>query len=76
MYNIDRYNASQMTEQKLDDAVREITSLFPQCGEKSVSGRLTSKGILIQRKRVREFLRRVDTLLVRFRCRRILHRRR
>ena len=76
MYNIERYNASQMTDGELDDAVREITSLFPRCGEKSVSGRLRSKGILIQRKRVRESLRRVDPLLVRFRCRRILHRRR
>lgn len=73
MYNIDRYNASQMTDQELDDAVRKITSLFPRCGEKSVSGRLRSKGILIQRKRVQESLRRVDPLLVRFRCRRILH---
>ena len=73
MYNIDRYNASQMTDQELDDAVRKITSLFPRCSEKSVSGRLRSKRILIQRKRVQESLRRVDPLLVRFRCRRILH---
>ena len=40
-----------------------------------MSGRLSSKGIFIQSERVRESLRRVDPLLVRSRCRRILHRR-
>ena len=68
MYGISQYNASQISDVELDDVVREITALFPRIGEKSVSGRLRSKGIFIQRERVRESLRRVDPLLVRSRC--------
>lgn len=58
-----------------DGVVKEITSLFPNGGEKTVSGRLKSYEILIKRERVREALRRVDPLGVRARCRSVLHRR-
>ena len=74
-YGITLHNCSHLTDLELDCAVREITSMFPRCGEKSVSGRLRSKGMLIQRERVRESLRRVDPLGVRSRCRRVLCRR-
>ena len=64
-----------LSDQELDTIVQEIASLFPNCGEKTVSGRLKSRGILIQRERVRESLRRVDPSGVRSRCRTVLHRR-
>ena len=38
-----------LSDQELDTIVQEIASLFPNCGEKTVSGRLKSRGILIQR---------------------------
>ena len=75
MYGISQYSGSQISDLELDNAVHQITALFPRIGAKSVSGRLRSKGILIQRERVRESLRRVDPLSVRARCRRVLHRR-
>ena len=55
--------------------VRNISSLHPQCGEKNITGRLRSQGILVQRKRIRESIRRVDPIGVELRARRVLHRR-
>ena len=75
MYGISQNNGFQISDLELDNAVCEITALFPRIGANSVSGRLRSKGMFIQRERVRQSLRRVDPLLVRSRCRRILHRR-
>lgn len=49
-------NYTPLSDQELDTIVQEITSLFPNCGEKTVSGRLKSRGIIIQRERVRESL--------------------
>ena len=49
-----------INDDELDAKVQEITSLFPNIGEKTVSGRLKHLGIVIQRDRVRESLRRVD----------------
>ena len=74
-YGIILHNYAPLSDSELDTIVKEITSLFPQCGEKTVSGRLKSRGIVIQRERVRESLRRVDPSGVRSRCRNILHRR-
>ena len=51
-------NYSSITDAELDNLVREITHLHPHCGEKSVSGRLHSSGIHVQR--VRESIHRVD----------------
>lgn len=42
------------------DNICAITSAYPQCGEKSVSGRLRSQGIHVQRQRVRDSLHHVD----------------
>nr|WEL12733.1 T-lymphoma invasion and metastasis-inducing protein 1A [Halisarca dujardinii] len=39
----------------LDRIVKDITTLFPQCGEKSVNGRLRARGIHVQRER--DFMR-------------------
>lgn len=69
----DRY--SLMNDLELDTVVKEITVLFPPCGEKSIYGRLRSRGIHIQRERMRASLRRVDPSGVLSRCRSVLHRR-
>ena len=66
---------SSLNDTELDSIVSEITSLFPRSGEKTISGNFKSRGILIQRERVRESLRRVDPSGVRERCRSVLHRR-
>ena len=42
VYSISQYNGSQISDLELDNAVREITALFPRVGAKSVSGRLRS----------------------------------
>ena len=53
-YNIVFRNYAPLSDPELETIVHEITSLFPNCGEKSVSGRLKSRRILIQRERVRD----------------------
>ena len=68
-------NYSSITDAELDDLVREITHLYPRCGEKSVSGRLHSRGIHVQRQRIRECLHRVDPVGIQDRIRHVLHRR-
>ena len=42
-----------------DSAVQEVHGLFPNCGEKTVSG---STGIIIQKDRARESIQRVDPM--------------
>ena len=66
---------SDISDSELDKLVSEINTLHPNCGEKSVSGRLRSSGYHIQRERVRSSLRRVDPSGVERRVRRVLHRR-
>ena len=48
------------SDEELDSLVSQVTRCNPKCGEKSVTGRLKSVGILVQQERVRESLRRVD----------------
>lgn len=74
-YGLILHDYSPLSDSKLDALVIEITSLFPLCGEKSVQGRLRSRGIVIKRDRVRESLRRVDPSGIISRCRNVLHRR-
>lgn len=71
-YRISVHNYSSISDLDLDMMIREMTTLFPQSGEKTISGRLRSQGI---RQRVRESLHRVDPSGVRARCRNVLHRR-
>ncbi len=66
-------NYSLMSDDELDSIVSEVVSLFPRIGEKTISGKLRSRGILIQRVRVRQPLQRVDPYGVFERCRSILH---
>ena len=66
-YGITLHNYTPLSDSELDTIVMEITSLFPRCGEKTVSG------IVIQHERVRESPHRVDPSDVRTRCRTVLH---
>ena len=68
-------NYSSLSDSELDALVTEVISLFPYCGEKSVHGRLRSRGIIVKRDRIRESLRRVDPSGIISRCRGVLHRR-
>ena len=75
-YRISHWNTtSEIDDACLDLLVRDIAALFPQCGEKTVNGRLRSSGIRVPRLRIRESLRRVDPSGIHHRCRGVLHRR-
>lgn len=74
-YNLSIHNYTTISELELDSKVREITAMFPNCGEKTVSGRLKCHGIIVRRESVRESLRRVDPVGVLSRRRNALHRR-
>ena len=58
--NISLRSYSKISDEELDSLVSQVTRCNPKCGEKSVTGRLKSVGILVQQERVRESLRRVD----------------
>ena len=64
-----------ITDTEFDGLVNEITSVHPHCGEKSVSGRLRSQGIHVQRQRVRDSFHRVDPTGIERRKHRVLCRR-
>ena len=74
-FDIAPNNYSSISDAQLDEMVREISSLHPQCGEKNITGRLRSQGVRVQRRRIRESLHRVDPCGVESRARRVLHRR-
>lgn len=75
-YQLSHFNSMSVSDAHLDSLVREITSLFPKCGEKSVNGRLRSCNVRVPRQRIRAALRRVDPCGIHERCRGVLHRRR
>ena len=64
-----------ISDAQLDEEVMHISSFHPECGEKTVHRRLKSKGIHVQRERIRQSLRRVDPTGVQARARQVLHRR-
>ena len=66
---------SSLSNAELDELVRCIVSLHPQCGEKTVTGQLRSQGYRVQRERIRESIRRIDPTGVESRARSVLHRR-
>ena len=74
-YQISIFNSSTISDVDLDSHVREITNLFPRCGEKTVCGRLRSCDIRVPRQRLRESLHRVDPSGIISRCKGVLHRR-
>ena len=73
-YGILSHKFSDIDDAELDDMVRGIITLFPNCGEKTVSGRLRSNGVRILRGKVRESMRRVDPSGLATHCRNVLHR--
>ena len=75
-YELSHLNSMSVSDAHLDSLVKEITFLFPKCGEKTVNGRLRSCNIRVPRQRIRDSLRRVDPSGIRERCRGVLHRRR
>ena len=74
-YEISIFNSSTISDVDLDSHVREITNLFPRCGEKTICGRLRSCDIRVPRQRLRESLHRVDPSGIINRCKGVLHRR-
>ena len=66
---------SHIDDQLLDLTVKDIQKQYPNWGEKSVQGHLSSVGFKVQRWRVRDSLKRVCPFSVRERFRRAIHRR-
>ena len=74
-FGIDSNHYSTISDLQLDQLVTNITTRFPSCGIRSVKSRLHVDGVIVQRKRVRESLCRVDPIGLENRLRRTLHRR-
>ena len=51
---------SQLTDQQLDEIVRDIETQFPACGNRQMQGHLLARGIRVQQHQVRESQRCVD----------------
>jgi transposase InsO family protein len=66
---------TNISDDDLDNLVTEVVQLYPQCGEKTISGRLICQGVRVQRQRIRSSLHRVDPIGVTNRLRCALHRR-
>lgn len=73
-YQMTLFNSFNISDNQLDAIIKEITTLFPKSGEKTVSGRLRSYNIRVPRRRVRESLQRVDPSGIRSRCKGVLQR--
>ena len=74
-YQLTTRNYSDISDADLDEIVRGMTLAFPRCGEKMTDGRLRCQGVLVQRERIRNSLRRVDPVGCQVRRRMALHRR-
>lgn len=74
-FSIRASNYSTISDADLDDRISAILTIHRQVGEKTVISQLRSEGIIVQRQRVRECIRRVDPVGVQVRCRTVLHRR-
>ena len=74
-YHLSTRNYTVIADADLDREVQKLSISFPRCGVKMTDGRLRSQGILIQRERIRESLKRVDPVGSKLRRRMALHRR-
>ena len=54
---------SDVTDDELDVNVREILQVTPNAGQRLVEGGLRHRGVLIQRHRIQEAIRRVDPVV-------------
>ena len=59
---------TQLTDQRLDEIVGEIQSLFPMRGNRQMQGHLLSRGLRVQQHRIRESQRRVESILLALSC--------
>ena len=64
-----------ISNEHLDNIVRSITHLYPDCGQKMMQGHLKERGIVVQQTRLRESMRRVDPFGTEMRFRLNLRRR-
>ena len=60
LYGLSTQNYSTISDSELDEAVLQICSTYPRCGEKLTDGKLCTRGIHVTRESVRESLRRID----------------
>ena len=56
-------NFSDVSNDDLDEYVREILEVTPSAGQRLVEGGLRQRGLRIQRHRIQESIRRVDLVL-------------
>ena len=64
---------SEITNGDLDDLVKGIVTRLPACGKRSIHTLYKVNGMILQRERVRESIRRVDLLGLETRLRSTLH---
>lgn len=57
-----RARYSSLTDEELDDCVKEVQQHMPHCGYRMMRGALKARGHLVKFKRVRASLHRVDTV--------------
>ena len=74
-YGISARAFSTITEQELDNQVRDIKTFHPNCGSKNLAGYLAVRNIKVPRERLRQSLQRVDPVGVSVRRCRAIHRR-
>ena len=51
---------TDISDEELDEVVRDIQRQFPMCGNRQMQGHLLSRGIRLQQIRIRESQRHVD----------------
>ena len=73
-FGIEFNRFSEITNQDLDDLVKEIVTRLPACGIRSIQTLLKVNGVILQRERLRESIHCVDPLGLETRLHRTLHR--
>lgn len=68
-------NFSQILDDQLDEMVRSILEVSPNSGERMVVGGIRARGFIVQRRRVRESIGRVDPVSRALRRHTVLYRR-
>lgn len=66
---------SEISEEELDNVVREIRTLTPNIGERRLMGALRCRHIRVQRRRMRNCLKRLDPIGTALRWRPVIYRR-
>lgn len=75
-YGLDDYHSfSDVTDAQLNELVQHFVQLHPNSGQRSLEGFIRSKGVRLQRHRLRDALKQCDPAGVAHRLRRALHRR-